>query len=331
MRWFALFCGLLAAASAFAQVATAEPEATPDELHRDAAAFAGLDQEIREQLADVQSVVVMRQDRVVYRFYRDGNAEALRDTQSVAKSALALLVGAALRHGHIASLDQPVLQLMPHWQALNPDPQAEAITLRHLLSMTTGFDIDDPRGTAAALEPTQAWARPLRAPAGQRFAYDNSGPALLTAILEHVTGRKLPDYARAQLVQPMGLAEPGYALGGRLSLRTVDMARLGQLMLQQGRWNGQPLLTAEMAAQMMAPQSTGGPPVGLPYGLGWWVPSSTTFFASGYGGQFIWVHPPLALVVAMTATVSPGSQQRAQTTQLVRGRLFQAAQQHARD
>ena len=55
MRWFALFCGLLAAASAFAQAATAEPEATPDELRRDAAAFAGLDQEIREQLADVQA------------------------------------------------------------------------------------------------------------------------------------------------------------------------------------------------------------------------------------------------------------------------------------
>ena len=130
-------------------------------------------------------------------------------------------------------------------------------------------------------------------------------------------------------MQPIGLAEPGYTHGGRLSLRTVDMARLGQLMLQQGQWNGQPLLSAEVAAQMMAPQSAGGPPVGLPYGLGWWVPSATTFFASGYGGQFIWVHPPLALVVATTATVSPGSQQRAQATQLVRGRLFQAARRHA--
>ncbi|MBK6868628.1 MAG: beta-lactamase family protein [Burkholderiales bacterium] len=329
MRWFVLFCGLLAAAPAFAQVAPPEREATPDERRRDAAAFAGLDQEIREQLADVQSVVVMRQGRVVYRFYRDGNPEALRDTQSVAKSALAMLVGTALRQGHIASLDQPVLQFMPHWQALNPDPRAEAITLRHLLSMTAGFDVDDPSGTAAALEPTPAWSRPLRAPAGQRFAYDNSGPTLVTAILEHVTGQKLPDYARAQLVQPMGLAEPGYTHGGRLSLRTVDMARLGQLMLQQGQWNGQPLLSAEVAAQMMAPQSAGGPPVGLPYGLGWWVPSATTFFASGYGGQFIWVHPPLALVVATTATVSPGSQQRAQATQLVRGRLFQAARRHA--
>ena len=68
------------------------------------------------------------------------------------------------------------------------------------------------------------------------------------------------------------------------------------------------------------------PPVGLPYGLGWWIASGPTYIASGYAGQVIWVHPPLDLVVAVNSTVSPESQQRGQAMRLARGRIFQAAQ-----
>lgn len=63
-----------------------------------------------------------------------------------------------------------------------------------------------------------------------------------------------------------------------------------------------------------------------PYGLAWWVPSDSTYFASGYAGQFIWVHAPMGLVVAITSTVSAGSQQRGQAMLLIRGGLFQAVQ-----
>lgn len=79
-------------------------------------------------------------------------------------------------------------------------------------------------------------------------------------------------------------------------------------------------------AQATRAHSAGGPPVRLPYGLSWWVPSDSTYFASGYAGQFIWIHPPLGLVVAATSTVSGGSQERGQAIQLIRGRIFQAVQ-----
>src|SRR5205085_2361551 len=115
----------------------------------------------------------------------------LRDTQSVAKSALSALVGIALRQGRIGSLDAAVVELMPEWRALNADPRAQAITLRHLLSMTAGFAVNDPGGMAAPLPPAQAWARPLRSAPGQAFGYDNSSVVLVTAILEKVTGRPL--------------------------------------------------------------------------------------------------------------------------------------------
>lgn len=324
MRAFVfLFC-LLAGAVNAAEPVAAWRASTAEEQRLDAAAFEGFDAGIRERFPDVQSVVVVLQGRTVYRFDRHGDPEALRDTQSVAKSALAALVGAALRQGHLASLDQPVVELMPQWQSLNADPRAQAITLQHLLTMTAGFAVDDPQGTAPSLAPERAWARPLRHAPGGAFAYDNSIANLVRAVLEKATGRPLADYARAQLVAPLDMREPSYQRG--LHLRTIDMAKLGQLFLQDGLWNGQRLLPEGFVANATRAHSQGGPPARLPYGLFWWTPSPQVYLASGYAGQFIWVHPPLGLVIATASTVSAGSAQRGQALQLIRGQLFQAAQ-----
>lgn len=319
MRIIFLCLWLFAGASVAAQDMPAWRPSMPEEQRLDAVAFEGFDKEITENLGDVQSVVVVLRGRTVYEYYRDGNPEALRDTQSVTKSALAVLVGTVFQQGKLTSLDQPVLELMPHWKPLNADPRAQAVTLRHLLTMTPGFDADDSSGTATA------WARPLRAEPGQRFSYDNSVPGMVSAILERVTGQPISALVREQLVAPLAMREPTY-VGSLVHLRTVDMAKLGHLLLQDGRWAGRPLLPAGFAAEIVKAQSAGGPPVGTPYGLFWWVASSKTFFASGYGGQAIWVHAPQGVVVAVTSAVSPQSQQQGQATRLIRGRIFQAVQ-----
>lgn len=322
MRIILLCLWTFAGASVAAQDMPAWRQSMAEEQRLDAVAFEGFDKDITENLNDVQSVVVVLRGRTVYEYYRDGNPDTLRDTQSVTKSALAVLVGTVLQQGKLTSLDQPVLELVPDWKPLNADPRAQAITLRHLLTMTPGFDADDSSGTAA---PAMAWARPLRAEPGQRFSYDNSVPEMVSAILERVTEQPMEDLVREQLVAPLAMREPTYARS-LVHLRTVDMAKLGYLLLQDGRWAGRSLLPAGFAAEIVKAQSAGGPPVGTPYGLFWWVASSKTFFASGYGGQAIWVHPPQGVVVAVTSAVSPQSQQQGQATRLIRGRIFQAVQ-----
>ena len=324
MRAFAFALCLLASAAGTAQAVAPWRASTAEEQRLDAAAFEGFDEGIGGRLTDIQSVVVVLQGRTAYQYYRDGNPEALREVQSVAKSALAVLVGITLQQGRIASLERPVVELVPQWRTLNADPRAQTITLHHLLTMTAGFEVDDDAGTAAALAPEQAWARPLRSQPGQSFAYDNSIANLVAFVLEQVNARPLRDYAREQLALPLDMAEPSYQRG--LHLRTVDMAKLGHLFLQGGVWNGDALLPPAFVAQATQAQSAGGPPVRLPYGMFWWVPSESTYFASGYGGQLIWVHAPLGAVVAVTSTVSSASQQRGEALQLIRGRLFQAVQ-----
>jgi CubicO group peptidase (beta-lactamase class C family) len=326
MLWIGLLMGVSAAVHA---QSPAEFRATsPAEQALDAAAFSGVDESIRDHLADVNSAVVVLGGRVVYEYYRDGNPATLRDVRSVAKSALSALTGIALGQGRIVSLDQPVVALVPEWASLNGDPRAASIAVRHLLTMTAGFDVNDPTGTAAAGTPATAWARPLRAAPGQAFAYDNALIPMLAAVLEKATGMPLADYARQQLVTPLGLEEPSYQRG--LKMRTVDMAKLGQLFLQKGAWARQQLIPESYVMAATQRQNAGGPPVSMPYGYMWWVvPSNTprnTFMASGYAGQFIWVHPPLDLVIAVTSTVSQESQRRGQALQLIRGRLYAAAQ-----
>jgi CubicO group peptidase (beta-lactamase class C family) len=324
-----LFLGAMAAPAQAqsAPAAVRAPQVTEQAL--DAVSFQGLDAVLAAQLTDVQSAVVMLGGRVVYSFYRDGNPGRLHDTQSVAKTAVSVLIGTAIAQKHIAGVDQPVVELMPEWQAANSDPRAARMTLRHLLTMTSGFAIDDPAGTARPLSPRDAWARPLAHEPGQAFAYDNSVVPMLMAILQKATGQPVADYARQHLVEPLAMENPSYDRG--LALRTADMAKLGQLYLDQGVWSGRQVVPADYVAASTRAQNAGGRPVGLSYGYLWWVVPGPaprpTFMANGWGGQFIWVHPALNLVVAATSTASAESNQRGHALQLIRQHVFPAAQQ----
>ena len=328
----AALCVLMAIAHRGVQAQLRDP--TPAEHAADLAAFQAVQRALADRLTDVQSVVVVLRGRVAYEFYRDGLPDKLRETQSVQKSALSVVTGVALGQGRLAGLDQPVLALMPQLTSLNRDPRAAAITVRHLLTMTAGFEVDDPAGIkGGGMDPRDAWARPMRSAPGEKFAYDNALIPMLAAVLEQAVGMPLADFGRQHLFGPLGMAEPSYQRG--LQLRTIDMAKLGQLVLHDGLWEGKQILPADYVRSATEPQNTGGPPARLPYGYMWWVfPSQETrrtFMAIGYAGQLIWVSPALEMVVAATSTVSADSQRRGHAIELLRGGLISAAQQRLKD
>ena len=329
-RWLLSSTSLMLALFAGAAGAQAPSVQQPPPRALDQAAFAEVERALlTEAFGDVQSVVVLQRGRLVYEFYRDGEAAQLREVASVTKSVLSTLVGIAIGQGRIASLDQPVLQLMPEWAGLNADARAGAITMRHLLSMSAGFRLS---GTGLALSAREAWARPLRAAPGQLFGYDNALVPVLSAILEKAAGQPLPDYARRELAAPLGIDH--FEVRRGLRLRTLDMARLGQLFLQKGRWEqGRQIVPEDFVNAATRPQNAGGAPLGLPYGFMWWVvpgaPARQTYMAAGFGGQFIWVHEPLGLVVAVNSTVSLASNERGQAMRLIRQQIFGAAHKRA--
>ena len=313
------------------------PTASPTEQALDEKAFAGLPQRIDSDLTDIRSVVVVRRGRIAFEYYRSGQTpESLQSVESVTKSVLSMLVGIAQAQGRIPDLDRPIVELMPELAGVNSDPRARTVTVRHLLTMTAGFQSSERRFFDPKELAPYAMSRKFAANPGEVFRYDNPGANLLAAVIGKAVAEEAGVFAQRHLFAPLGIDRAewesdmlGHSLGYRgLKLRTRDLAKLGQLMLQHGVWRGRQLIPETYVAAATDLQNRGASSAGLAYGYLWWVPPSnaprTTFIASGFGGQILFVHTPLDLVVAVTSEVSEASTARNQAFDLARKGIYQA-------
>jgi CubicO group peptidase (beta-lactamase class C family) len=275
-------------------------------------------------------MLIVRQGYVVFeRYYHDYGPGSYFSVASITKSVLSTLVGIALRDGLLTSLDQPI-------QSFFPSADTHGLTLRHLLSLTAGWRYhpfaERPKTVSEML------AEPLLTAPGERFQYGETPPHLVSAILSQVADMPAVRFAIHELFQPLGMwqdaagwrARPntlnhaghlpedgppwafdadGVSTGGyglHLSLR--DLARLGLLFASGGRWEDRQLVPLDYLVESGRPQSRGGSPMWMPYGLGWWLPAwhrGQARWAAGFGGQTLYVNPELDVVIAVTCKVDP--------------------------
>lgn len=295
------------------------------------------------QAADPHGIVIIRHGVLVYEHYFAGgdvrwgpslglvphDADTLHDLRSVTKSVVALLVGVALDRGLLKTVDAPVFSLLPEYQDLGA-PGKNLITLRTLLSMSSGLDW--PESAVSYNNPTNIERRmnfapdpyrfvleqPLAAEPGKVWNYNSGGVEVIGDILTKTTGEPLAKFAKQALFDPLGITHWEWWHGGNLSaawglrLRPRDMAKIGQLVLDRGKWNGQQIVSAAWVRQMTTPQIpewTMLPFAGFDaYGYLWWLGRSPIegreiewISAVGWGGQRIFVVPSEDMVVAVTA------------------------------
>jgi CubicO group peptidase (beta-lactamase class C family) len=210
-----------------------------------------------------------------------------------------------------------VLSFFPEHAAAAPDEAWERVTVRHLASMTGGFEcIDEPekltQGQMRASPDYVAFVleQPMVAEPGTTFGYCDPGMHLLSAVLTRATGQSALDYARSRLFGPLGISDvywptdpQGYTHGwGDLALKPHDMAKIGQLFLQGGRWDEEQIVPAAWVEEATVPHAVTGRTED--YGYGWWVslPDDPIewFRADGDGGQRILVVPAVDVVVVAT-------------------------------
>jgi len=266
----------------------------------------------------IQSFVVAHEGEVqLERYFRDRRATDLSNVHSVTKSVVATLAGLAIRNGSLAfetRLDDLVDESL-----FRGDERKRRISIEHLLTMTAGLDADTPHDIDEIADRGDSWiagplAAPLLAEPGTRFSYNNGAAHVLGAAIARATETPLVRFADEQLFKPLGVCDyrwptdpGGNALGyGHLELRPCDLLRIGLLYLDGGRWNGLQLLPESFVAAATTPHSAGGPPEGTSYGYLWWITEDggyRSFFAGGFGGQYVTVIPELALVVASTGDV----------------------------
>ncbi|HSW31385.1 MAG TPA: serine hydrolase [Longimicrobiales bacterium] len=270
----------------------------------------------------VHSLLVERHGVLVAEAYFAGHArDSLSLVWSVTKSLTSTLVGIALADGHLQSLDEPI---GPYVDGLVPELPEEkrAITLRHLLTMSSGIAWRYETGLSTEYDDWMASPnqvryyldKPLEHPPGEHFQYSDAGAHLAGVVLQEAVGMSSLAYARSRLFDPLGFApatwdtdKQGYSVGAAgLRIRALDMVKLGRLFLDGGLWGGKRILSEAWIAQATAPQiSLDVPHRGSrTYGYFWWLYEclgGPCYRASGYAGQLIVVVPHKDLVVVATS------------------------------
>ena len=246
----------------------------------------------------------------------------LHSMQSVSKTVSSIIVGIAVTRGDFkASLDTPLLKYFDVARVKNVDERKRRITLRHVLTMSTGLDwneevaYDDPRNDADLMEATDDWVqyvidRPMAHEPGKVFNYSSGVSELLAFIFQKETGQDIEKYGEKYLFTPLGVdhywkRSPMGVVDteGGLFLRTADLAKMGYLYLHDGMWDGQQIVSKDWVRQSLAPFIDAEEV--FKYGFKWWLLPRTdrqgyVWMARGFGGQRLMVFPEEDVIVVFT-------------------------------
>ena len=288
----------------------------------------------RNEISGIDSLLIARNGYLVTEEYFNGwGPDDLHTLQSDSKSVTSLLVGIAVQQGKISSINQPVLGFFPEYRKIrNVDERKSAMSLRDLLTMRTGLNwSEDPYEGSPLFQLNNCrcdWLKfvldwPMREAPGTRFEYNSGGVILLGGVVRNAAEMPTDTFAQRYLFDPLGITRVRwyYGLpdnlphtGGGLNLRPLDMAKIGYLMLRNGRWENQQVISAEWAREstehaVRYPRTIASRPVD--YGYLWWLLSldesgSSTerdtdiYAAAGAQGQWIFVIPKYDMVVVST-------------------------------
>ena len=314
---------------------------SPDSVGLDGTRLCRIADRLKQTEANIHAVVIVRHGRLVFEQYFPGydrpwgqgdgqydfDATTRHDMRSVSKSAISLLVGIAIDRKLIAGADEPVVKFFPDYSAVK-SPGWDNITLRHLLTMSSGMRWDegrawtDPKNDEPYLgseaDPVRyVLSKPVIAPPETVWTYNGGGTDLLGTVIERVSGKPLEEFAREALFTPLGITDWEWmkyrnekvASAAGLGLRPRDAAKIGQLVLNKGDWNGRKIVSAKWIEQSITPRFQA---IGLfgglfYYGQQWWMGRTLSgdkdvkwIAAMGLGGQRIFIVPELDLVVMTT-------------------------------
>ena len=312
--YFALVC-LASLISLPALIAQPLPRSTPEEQGISSSAILDFVQVADERVDTMNSFMLLRHGAVVAEgWWAPYNPQSRHALFSLSKSFTSTAVGLAATEGKL-SIDDPVLKFFPEDAPENPSANLKAMRVRDLLRMVTGHQ-NEPRLNEPGA--TQAWTRiflaqPVPFKPGTHFLYNTAGTYMQSAIVQKATGMTVLDYLRPRLFEPLGIESPtwatspqGISLGGYgLSIRTEDIARFGQLLLQHGKWNGKQLVPAAWLREATSLQTSNGSNPASDwdqgYGYQFWRCRHGAFRGDGAFGQYCVVMPEQDAVLAITS------------------------------
>ncbi len=275
------------------------------------------------------SLLIIKNGYLVFEeYFGDYDGSQPHTLQSVTKSISSTLVGAAIQQGFIKSIDQSILSFFPEYDNVsNMNEHKQAMTLHHALTMRTGQDWTG----ESHLHPLNRYSGDkmkyvldykMETSPGKKWYYNSGIAILLGGLLQNATRMDTRDFAKQYLFDPIGATSAKWSwshrgiphTGGGLYLKPIDMARIGYLYLNDGRWNNNQIIPSWWVKEAFtrhvphADDISGVRSIG--YGYMWWVlpfekkdtnsQKADIFMAYGHWGQFIFVIPAHNAVVVMT-------------------------------
>ena len=306
-----------------AQKASTLPRSTPEAEGVSSEAILNFLEAAGRSGHEFHSFMILRHGKVVSEGWWKPYSADLRHTMySVSKSFTATAVGFAVAEKKL-SVEDKVVSFFPEAVPDTVSPNLAKLRVRDLLSMSVGQDPDP----TSKVSTQQAWVKaflqtPVLNEPGTKFLYNSAATYMLSAIVQKVTGQKIFDYLQPRLFAPLGITNidwetdaQGVNVGGwGLRLKTEDMAKFGQLFLQNGAWNGKQIIPAAWVAEATTLKIEQDPQASKAkrdssdwlqgYAYQMWRSRNNSYRGDGAFGQFIIVLPEKDAVIAITAETS---------------------------
>ena len=294
------------------------PRATPESQGVASSAVTAFVNAVQQQVRDFHGFMLLRHGNVIAEGWWQPYAPELPHVfYSLTKSFTSTAIGLMVAEGRL-SVDDPIVTFFPDEAPAQPDAALARMRVRHLLSMSTGHEIDTTplmRGAAESNWAHTFFSIPATREPGSFFLYNTGATYMLAALVPKLTGLTLIDYLTPRLFEPLGIAgvtseyDPrGVQVGGwGFKATTEDIARFGQLYLQKGQWQGKQLLPASWVAEASAKHvSNGTDPASdwaQGYGYQFWRCQHGNYRGDGAFGQYCVVLPDSDAVLAITSGV----------------------------
>jgi CubicO group peptidase (beta-lactamase class C family) len=293
---------------------------SPEEQGIRSQKLAEMMEHIKKNSYNIDSILIVRNGYVVFDAYFYPYSKGQKHIiHSCTKSIMSALIGIAIDKGYIQNVDQPITDFFPNKEIANMDDLKKSITLEDLLMMASGLKCRDSylyRWVGLTeMRNSSDWAQyvlnlPMSEAPGEKFEYCNGVSFLLSAIIQNTTKMKTLDFARKHLFEPLGIIDVGWETSpqgidvgyGEMWLKPHDMAKIGWLYLNKGRWGNKQIVPSAWVEV-----STRGhidTTLFDHYGYQWWVDSAGYYMAVGYKGQRIFVVPEKNIVAVFTGDLT---------------------------
>lgn len=294
---------------------------------------------IEKEYSNIAGIAIRKDNHLIYEKYFDGYTpdDALH-IASVTKSIISILIGMAIDKGYMKNIEQHVLDFFPNYTVKRGEKTIQNITIANLLSMTAPYKYKSEPYTK--VYSSDDWVKAALDLLGGKgcigvFNYSTVGTHILSGVLTTATGQSVLDFATENLFKPLAIKAPtnttiqnkedyfaflkdkyvtGWIVdpkevntaGWGLTLTTRDMAKIGQLYLNGGVWNGRQILSSQWIEDSTKVQSRSGK---LTYGYLWWI-LDDCYAALGDGGNVIFINPQKKMVISIASRFMPRAKDR---------------------